>query len=472
MTMTFKAAVLNTTIVARTANGMKAIASTLDRVTDLFYAIGASRGKDVTKLFELAYQDDKELALRVAQWARDVRGGAGERELFRQILKYMEKFHKKDLLETRILRNVSEIGRWDDLLVFEDTEVKDVAYGLIAEALVARNGLVAKWLPRRGNHANDLRNYLKLTPKQYRKLVVALTNVVETKMCAKDWSSINFSHVPSLAMSRYTKAFAKQAPAEFTIYKEALASGDPSVKVNVSAVYPYDVIKIVNKGDATIADAMWNALPDYVGDANVLPLVDVSGSMASCKAGGYNSKSYVTCLDVAVSLGLYTSSKNSGVFKDLFLTFSAEPEFVHLKGSLSEKMRQMNTSDWEMNTNLHVAFEEILKVAVKNNVAQEDMPQVLLVMSDMQFDECTEFDDSANEMITRNYMEAGYDIPKIVFWNLNASDNVPVKFDTNGVALVSGFSPAILKAVLASDLEDFTPKSIMLKTIMNDRYAI
>lgn len=472
--MTFKNAVLNTSVESRTWNGMKALKSTLSNTTDLFFKIGASRGKDISVQFEKAYQEDRELALRVAQWARDVRGGAGERELYRKTLKFLEKNYKHELLSTRILRNTAEIGRWDDLLIFEDAEVKSVAYNLIREALEAGNGLCAKWMPRKGPQAAELREAFGWSPKFYRKRLVELTKVVEQQMCAKEFDKINFSHVPSLAMSRYSKAFGRNAPDAFTAYKEALKKGDPKVaKVNAGAVYPYDIVKNVRHGDSALADEQWKALPNYIGDAMVLPLVDVSGSMTSPIGGKYVAgKVQTSCLDVAVSLGLYCADKNTGPFKDLFLTFSTSPKFEHVKGTLSQKIRQMERSHWEMSTNLHGAFTEILRVATTNRVAPEDMPQVLLIMSDMQFNQCARFDDSAMQMIRRKYEDAGYNVPAIVFWNLNAADNVPVRFDEKGVALVSGFSPAIMKSVLAADLEGMTPESIMVKTVSSDRYAL
>jgi hypothetical protein len=200
-------------------------------------------------------------------------------------------------------------------------------------------------------------------------------------------------------------------------------------------------------------------------------MVDVSGSMGSL----WYTYSQLQPIDIAVSLGLYCASKNTGDFKDLFLTFSGKPKMEHLKGTLSQKMTQMTKAHWEMNTNLHAAFDEILKIAVKGNVSQEDMPDMLLILSDMQFDACTRYDDSAMQMIKRKYKEAGYDVPKIVFWNLSMygkeNGNTPVKFDKNGTAHVSGFSPSIMKHVLANDLEEFTPYNVMLKTLMSDRYA-
>jgi hypothetical protein len=230
-------------------------------------------------------------------------------------------------------------------------------------------------------------------------------------------------------------------------------------------------VKSVIKGNAAVADEQWKALPNYIGDAKVLPMVDVSGSMGSL----WYSHGDLQPIDIAVSLGLYCADKNTGVFKDLFLTFSGKPKMEHLKGTLSQKMTQMSKAHWEMNTNLHAAFDEILKIAVNGKVAQEDMPDMLLILSDMQFDACTRYDDTAMQMIKRKYKDAGYNVPKIVFWNLSSygkeNGNTPVKFDKNGTAHVSGFSPSIMKHVLADDLEEFTPYNVMVKTLMNDRYA-
>ena len=462
---------------ARTDNGMKARKSTAKACVDLFFKIGASRGKNITKDFTAALVENKDIALRIAQWVRDARGGAGERQLFRDVLVYLEK-HDKDAAKA-LLRKVPELGRWDDIFVFTDKELKTQAYTMLGDALRARNGLAAKWTPRKGPVALELRQFFGMSPKFYRKSLVDLTKVVESQMCAKDWDNINFSHVPSVAHARYKKAFGRNTE-KYAEYVKALVKGhDPIVKVNAAAVYPYDVLKgLINpygvtfdKTQLDLITKQWEALPNYIGDANVLPLVDVSGSM-SCPAGGYNSKSKTTCLEVAVSLGLYLADKNKGKFKDTFLTFSGNPELLTLRGDIVQKIDQMNKSKWEMNTNLVRALDKILSVAVKGNVPQSEMPEMLLILSDMQFDQCARFDDSAFGSIVRKFTDAGYAVPKIVFWNLNASDNVPVKYDTRGVALVSGFSPAIVKAVLAADTDQFTPEAIMMKTIMVPRYDI
>ena len=475
---TFVSAVQNQE--ARTTNGMRARKSTANACVDLFFKIGASRGKDITKDFVAAYVENREIALRIAQWVRDVRGGAGEREIFRQILKYLDKHHPTDA--ALLLMKVPEIGRWDDIFVVENKENKYKAFAMLGDALRAKNGLAAKWTPRKGELAVEIRNFFGMSPKFYRKSLVELTKVVEQDMCAKNWDSINFSHVPSLAHSRYKKAFFRNTQ-EYAKYVAELTK-DPKdrtvqVKINAGAVYPYDVLKGVigfynknyNATELGALQAQWDAMENFVGDANVLPLVDVSGSM-TCKAGGAKSNSATTCLDVAVSLGLYIADKNKGKFKDTFLTFSSSPELLHLKGNIVQKCQQMSSSNWGMSTDLVRAMDKILSVAKQGGVPQEEMPEMLLIMSDMQFNQCARFDDSAMKMMARKFEDAGYELPKIVFWNLNAHDNVPVKYDASNVALISGFSPQIMVSVLGGDTEKFTPEAIMMKAIGVDRYAL
>lgn len=466
---TFANAVMNQD--ARTANGMKARKSSANPCVDLFYKIGASRGQNIIPEFVAAFEHNQDLALRIAQWARDVRGGAGERQLFRDILQHLEVFNPEAAI--RLAVKTPEIGRFDDLFAFVG-ELKDVGFEIVRQALESGNQLAAKWTPRKGSTANQFREYLGWSPKFYRKTLVNLTNVVEQAMCSNKWDNIEFSKVPSLASARYKSAFNRHT-AKYAEYVAKLIKGDdPTVKVNASAVYPYDVIKGVlncytsSSTELDLVRKQWEALPNYVGSASVLPMVDVSGSMY-CPAG---RNSNTTCVEVAVSLGIYCAEKNQGAFKDLVLTFSSDPQLMRLQGDVVAKLNQLRDADWGMSTNLHKAFTKVLEVARKNNVPAEQMPETVLIFSDMQFDSCTRFDDSALQMIKRQYESFGYKAPRIVFWNLNSYDNVPVKSHESGVALVSGFSPAIMQAVLANDMEEFTPEAIMLKAVMVDRYAI
>ncbi len=462
----FVTAVENVQLETRTANGMKTFDSSKSALVDLFFSIGASRGKNLDKEFTKALKQDETLALRLLMWARDVRGGAGERQIVRDILVYLEKNYPEAL--DRVFAHIPEFGRWDDMLIFKTKRFKDKAYTMIGDALRDRNGLCAKWMPRQGPIAVELRNFYGMSPKFYRKSLVTLTKVVEQNMCSNDWDSINYSHVPSLAASRYQKAFNKHDPVGYGEYKAKLVSGDKSVKVNAAAVYPYDVIKSRRfGGDDKVIQAQWDALPKYIGDELVLPVCDVSGSMSSPVGGNAN----LTCMDVCVSLGLYLADKNTGPFKDMFLTFSEKSKLQVLKGNLLDKLNQLERAEWGMSTNLHSAFEAILAYAVKGKVSANDMPRYILIMSDMEFNYCTRFDDSAMQMIERKFAAAGYVVPNIVFWNLNArSGNVPVKHDKRGVALVSGFSPSIMTSILKAD--DLDPTSVMLATLNSPRYSV
>ena len=155
-------------------------------------------------------------------------------------------------------------------------------------------------------------------------------------------TSHTYHHSPS---ARYQKAFGKNASTTYSAYIRELqkpqAERDPKVKINAGAVYPYDVIKSLTRGNAAVADAQFEALPNYVGDAKILPMVDVSGSMGVPLAGN------TTALEVALSLGLYLSDRTSSDFKDMFLTFSGKSKIETLKGTLSQKFNQLRRADWQ-----------------------------------------------------------------------------------------------------------------------------
>jgi len=463
-----------------TENGMATSSSSLNAVVDLFYNIGAMRGQDKERLlsnFSLAFNQDPTRAMKILFWARDIRGGAGERQIFRDIVQYLANSHPRVMIKNLAL--IPEYGRWDDLLAFEDTELQNDAFKIIHKALREGGTLANKWMPRKGKTAAKLRNYMGMSPKQYRKTLVEGTNVVEQLMCAKRWEDIDFSKLPSVASARYQKAFWKNAKESYETYISKLQTGE--TKINAGAVYPYDVTKSLDRGNADVAMEQWKALPNYLegADEMILPMVDVSGSM-SCAAGNNPN---VTCKDVATSLGLYISERNMGPFKDAFLTFSATPELQVLSGNLYDRYIQLSRANWGMNTNIEAAFKQVLDQAVKHGVAADQMPDKILILSDMQFDQATrsgggwyrnedvpEWNPTAQQMIEKMYADAGYKAPKIVYWNIQSRyGDVPVAFDKMGTALISGFSPAIMTSVLGAD--EFTPVSIMDKTIMGERYS-
>lgn len=465
----YNAVVEHTNGNATTTNGARTNLSSLNACVDFFFLAGASRGKDITKQFEAAYKEDRDTALRILLWLRDAREGAGERQTFRTLWKHLHKISEFDA--RTVLWHVPELGRWDDVLEAEG-DVKVTALSLIKRALEDKDGLCAKWMPRKGPVANELRKFLGLTPKTYRKLLVGLTNVVETKMCSQMWDTIEFGKLPSVASARYQKAFSRNASEAYQAYKDSLVKGE--AKVNAGAIFPHDVLKGLTNGDETVATAQWEALPNYLSEGGdfILPMSDVSSSM-TCSVGG-NPK--LTCMDMSIALGLYLADKQQGPFKGLVLTFDSTPTFVDLKrGSLRDKYSRLKHAAWGGSTNIEGAFRRILEVAKKANINPENMPKKLLILSDMEFNSACGHhgyrNASALDMVHKAYADAGYAVPQIVFWNLNARPgNVPAKSNDEGVALVSGYSPTILKAILAGST--ITPYGVMMEAVGKDRYKV
>lgn len=450
-----------------TTNGMAALDKTGSKVLDFFYQAAARRGNSVLGLFTAAYQEDRELALRGAQWLRDVRGGAGERTAYREILTFLEQTYPEDAV---ILANKTpEIGRWDDLLVFTTDRMKNYVVGLVKAALAAGNGLCAKWMPRKGAVAAELRTRLGLTPKTYRKTLVGLSTTVETQMCAREWKGINFSHVPSQAFSIYKNAFRRHEPARFEQFIADVLAKKEGVKVNASAIFPHDILHSLNAKNIGAVTAQWDALPNYTGKKPILPVVDVSGSM-SCAAG---SGSSVTCMQVAIALGLYLADKQKNAFEGIVATFSARPVLYRLTGSIIEKMTQISRSQWDMNTDIEALAQQIVTFGKANNIQDKDMPEAVLILSDMQFDQAVHHKDTAQEMFERTFSTAGYSVPQIIYWNLNGRyGNAPVQETKFNTALLSGFSPSVLTAVMEGDSKELSPYHIMLKKLMSPRYNL
>jgi len=472
----FKNAIRNTPVKALTANGAITNASSLDPLVDLFFVIGSARNMSDAQLFpmfEKALAEDKVNTLKMLFWARDIRGGSGERKTFVRLFNYLYKHYDYEMDAISLIGLIPTFGRFKDLI---ESLPPEVAAAFLLKGISAKNGLAAKWSPRKGPVFNDMRKILNVTPKALRKALVELTKVVETQMCAKQWDQIIFDHVPSVAAARYQKAFSKHQPERYKAYRDALNSKDPAVKatakINASAIFPHDVLKSLHLGDAGVATAQWEALPDYLGDNKIIPVCDVSGSM-TCQVGGNPN---LRCIDICVSLGLYIADKQKGAFKDIFCTFSSKPSLEVLKGNIAQKVRQLNAAHWEMSTNVEGAFRAILKMAVENKVPASDMPKMLLIFSDMEFNPST-VSGLTNQQVAEGYFKAaGYKLPKIVYWNLNARPgNNPVTIREDGVCLVSGFSPSILKAILAGSEaieDDFSPRAIMMKTLNDPRYAV
>ena len=465
---------------SRTENGMVTNSTSLNHCVDLFFQIGAMRGKDKSRLidaFSKAFYENPLTAIKLLFWARDVRGGAGERQIFRDIAKHLALNHTEGLRKNLWL--VSEFGRWDDLLVLIDTPLQNDALALIKKGLDEKNGLVAKWMPRPNvsdknskREANALRKYLKLTPKEYRKLLVENSNTVEQLMCSKNWGLINYSKLPSKAMSNLMKAFSKNDKERFGAYLTSLEKGDSNVKINAGAVYPYDVIKSLMAGNVKGANAQWSALPNYLDGSKemFIPVIDVSGSMfwPESRISGDLFAGHV-----AQSLGLYISERNEGAFKDAVISFSTSPTLSVLGGSLSERHSQLSRIGVGGSTNLQAVFRLILNKAIEFSVPENQMPTMVLIFSDMEFNQGVSGygNFTSQEMIEKMYADSGYKCPKIIYWNLASRNdkNKPVSFDKDGVGLVSGFSPTLLSNILGG--ENITPYSMMMSVVDSERYS-
>jgi len=457
-----------------TENLMPVYSSSLDACVDMFFRAGACRKRsdnEIISIWEKAYAEDKNIAYKLLFWTRDIRGGAGERRFFRVILNHISQVHSNEL--TQLLRHVPEYGRWDDIFTYTS------ALDLLVNGIKEGDGLLAKWLPREGPLASKMRSALKISPKTYRKLLKSLSNTVEQKMCAKDWKSIEYNHVPSVAFKKYRKAFARNDETRFNIFLESVIKGKE--KVHASAIFPHDIISDAfdfiqnwNPKHTEMPDnikqairAQWMNLPNYLegSNENIIAVCDVSGSMFT----NVGTQTHLP-IRVSVALGLYMSERLEGPFKDTFITFSATPRLQHLKGDVISRISQLIRSQWDMDTNLEAIFRLILDTAVNNKISASEMPTKVIIISDMQFNQCIgNPDDTAFEMIKRMYFEADYSLPGLIFWNVNDHlGNISVRCDQRGVALISGFSPAIVKSVLEGRIP--SPKELMLRVALSDRY--
>jgi hypothetical protein len=436
-----------------TLNGAVTHSSSLDKLVDMFFLAGASRKMseaDIIKVFIAARVEDKNLAYKCLFWSRDIRGGAGERRFFQIIMKYVRANYSKDWKQ--LYQHIPTFGYWKDLLMqTPDQELIEFVISRLRE-----DGLLCKWMPRHGDWFRSVRRVMAIPPKDLRGILVRSTKVVEQQMCANKWDQINYSHVPSLAFNLYKKAFERHDTRRFGMFLADAVEGKE--KVNAGAIFPYQLYQSFKKGEnANSIIGQWNNLPNYVGEGSFLPICDVSRSMTGMP------------MDISVSLGVYLSERNKSIFKDAFITFSTRPVMQYLKGNVVERFHQLEKAQWNMTTNLQAAFALILGAATKNNLAPEDLPSTVIIISDMEFNACV---NGGNNMdgIRHQYKAAGYTLPNVTFWNVNGRvGNVPAQASDKGVALVSGASPAIVKSVLSG--ADFSPRGIMLQALTAERYS-
>ena len=487
----------------RTENGALGHLTSKSALVDLNFATGSMRtmsDDEIIDRFWSAWNENQTLALRWLFFARDIRnGGMGERRIFCVILSdliYNEIISTERFFSLYML--IEKYGRLDDFINLIDIVspmqaeviVEIISMGLAADTtgMLQKKpiSLLAKWMPSINTSAKETRDraakYARafgISHKEYRTMLSKLRaylDVTEVKASANDWANIDYSKVPSYANLKFSDAFLKHDQERRRKYLDSLSKGE--VKINASTLYPYNLVHkygITNRWyrvetDETI-EALWKALPDYELK-NTLVVADGSGSMTVGIGGG------VTALDVANSIAIYASEHNKGDFADKYITFSSRPQFVEFNHSMSlnDKLRIAYDHDECSNTDIKKVFNLILKTAIKNRTPQEEMPERILIISDMEFDEATSGYDwdtrryirveaTLFDTIKEEYAAAGYKVPRLVFWNVNSRTMaIPMQENELGVGLVSGFSPAIFDMVMS---EQVTPYSMLVEKLDN-----
>ena len=466
-----------------TENGSVTYRSTGRDCLDLFATIGALRREseqEITARFLRAYAEDPDLAMKILFYGRDVRGGLGERRVFRILLRWLAVSKPESVV--RNLPYVAEYGRWDDVLVLLDTPCRAEALALLKQqfdadlAALSSDGdvsLLGKWLPS-VNASNDetiraakqIANAFGLSDRDYRKTLTKLRaqiRILENNLRKRDYT-FDYSQQPSKAMYKYRKAFLRNDAERYGAFMQRVSTGE--VKLNTGALYPYEIIeKAYHCDDAErlSLDATWRALADYTQDENALVVADGSGSMY------WGGKPMPAA--VAQSLAIYFAEHNRGAFRNHFITFSMNPRLVEIKGrDIVDKARYCETFNECANTNIQKVFELVLNAAVRNRVAQKDLPSTIYIISDMEFDSCAAGASLTNfEYAAKLFRQAGYRLPNVVFWNVSSrNQQQPITTNEQGVALVSGCSPRIFSMVMEGSLDPFT---FMLSVIDTERYA-
>lgn len=468
-----------------TTNGSLAYKTTGDDLVDLFATIGAMRNRpdeDAIKKFDKVFKNDRLLATKCLFYARDITGGLGERKVFRVILNHLARI-APDVVRKN-MDNIPYYGRYDDLYSLIKTPVENDMWRYVNKTLrsdlnnMKHNKpvtLLAKWLKSTNASSNTTRvlgrytaNKLGMSEKNYRKMLSQLRayiDVVERKMSSNNWDKINYSAVPSNAMNIYRNAFYAHDEKGFAEYINKVSAGKS--KINAGTLYPYNIVekyidmyKIAIKTTDCVLEAQWNGLPNYVdSDSNVLVVVDVSGSM------------FGRPMATSVGLGIYFAQRNHGDFKNMMITFNETPEIIDISGdnTLKDAITTTMNSGWGMNTNLEAVFYMILNMAIKNNIPREDMPKSIVVITDMQFDRAVRNDISIYELAKERFSNNGYELPNIVFWNVNSpKDTFQINENDNGVQMVSGQSVSVFKTVM--NCIGKTPFEAVMYTLNNERY--
>ena len=488
--------------VSVTENGAVGYKSSGHALADINYMTSSLRQKNDNELidmFKAAYYESPIYAWKWLFFLRDIRGGMGERDTFRRIIKHMADFRPHEM--ALFIPYIAEYGRYDDTWVLLDTQLNSLVIKMINAQLQEdiKNytegkpiSLLAKWMPKRNAESHISRHYarliiegLKLDDKTYNRMLVKLRkklNLVESFMCANQWSAIDYNSVPSKANLLYRNAFLKHDPERRQQYLEDLINGKEGVKINASTNFPHDIVHQyvtvdrygwrykLKKYDETL-EQLWKNQKDTIQSAeNIMVIQDGSGSMYQPVDGN----SSVQAEEVATALSIYFAERCAGQFHNRFMTFGARPRFVDINNcqNLQEKIEVTLKNTDCSNTNIEAVFKLLLNTAIKNNMKQSDLPKTLLMISDMEFDCMTSgrtdkamFDDFAKE-----YERYGYELPRLVFWNIcSRTGTIPVRENANGVALVSGYSVNIMNMVLSNELD---PYKCLLKQLNTERYQI
>ena len=446
-----------------TENGAIQHTSTLNSCVDFFYAT-LQTPEEYYTLFLSALAEDRLTAMKILFWHRDIRStGMGRRANFRHVLSKVNdwKWPGQDFTTAAILH----YGRGDDLLSLLDTSSGKHALQEIETQLKAGNALVAKWMPRESSkkhlyrfYARRIANWMGWTSKQYRKNISALTSVVEQQMVSQKWNEIDFNKVPSQASLRYKNCFFRNAKENYLEWQESLVKEDGTTKVNVATLLPHQIVEKYgflrpSSQDNTL-EAMWKSLEKI--ENNCMVVADTSGSMSG------------TPLAVSLALALYFSETNP---YNGFLTFSDKPTWHKFDKShtLKQKLESIRSINC-LNTDLQATFDLLFSAYVDTKI----MPETVLIVSDMQFDEAVgvnsynprnKFDKvSFFNKMKRKFQRWDVPFPKLVFWNVRENiSGSPVTFDEHGTALISGYSPAIMQTIMS--LQDFDPEAIMINAI-------
>lgn len=477
----------NDRVLTKTTNGATALSTTNSALVDLFSTIGAMRNykeDDIIQKIKAAMAEDPVLTLKMLFYARDVRGGLGERRVFRIAIHYLAVMYSEYV--KKVIPFIGFYGRFDDLYELLDTNCEDAMWSYMSAQFKddlnkMEKGepisLLAKWI-KTPDASSQRTRYLGIvtakklgyTVYEFKRLLRKMRKylrVVERQMSANLWCGIDYETVPARAAMLYRKAFARHDEIRYRAYIDKVNEG--KAKVNAATLYPYDIVERIwhnsHCEDRQVLEAQWKSLPNYVeGENNVLIMADVSGSM------------WGRPICTSIGLAIYFAERNKGAYKDLFLTFSERPQFVKIdpNKSLYEKIREAEQADWGNNTNLASAFNRILELAVRNHIRQEDLPKSLIIITDMEFDRCVynaRAWETFYESMSRRYREAGYTLPNVVFWNVNSvQDTFHADANKRGVQLVSGQSTAIFKTLMGS--VDKTPYEYMLYVLDDERYSI